>query len=147
MLMYVYVHNSTRQKKPHAQLPCLSLLAHGILIVGGSDMDLNCDMDDSDLYDENIEEEKCEKECLHNQKKRGRKGTWMDEELDDMVDIIVNDEGHKKKLILQNATTKSNTKNYEQIWREMKERAKKRGQVFTKEVSRMRNKFKNRLAY
>ncbi len=58
------------------------------------------------------------------------------------MDIMVNDENHRRKLIFQNTMSKANKANYESICKELKSRAKKRGCVFDKSITQMRNKFK-----
>ena len=74
--------------------------------------------------------------------KRRKKCQWSDNDLDDFVDIVVNDENHRRKLIFQNTMSKANKANYESICKELKSRAKKRGCVFDKSITQMRNKFK-----
>ena len=75
-------------------------------------------------------------------RKRGKKCQWESDDLDDFVDIIINDENHQCKLIFQNTMSKSNKGNYEAIQTELKARAEKRGCVFEKSITQMRNKFK-----
>ncbi len=75
-------------------------------------------------------------------RKRGKKCQWSENDLDDFVDIVINDENHQRKLIFQNTMSKANKANYESICKELKSRAEKRGCVFDKSITQMRNKFK-----
>ena len=75
-------------------------------------------------------------------RKRGKKCQWESDDLDDFVDIIINDENHQRKLIFQNTMSKANKSNYQTIQKELKSRAEKRGSVYEKSATQMRNKFK-----
>lgn len=75
-------------------------------------------------------------------KKPGRKPRWCPEALDDFIDIVVNNNVYKKKLIFINTKNQSNGSIYEQILKELKERASARGENFLFKVSQLRTKFK-----
>ena len=102
-----------------------------------SDWKPDSDGDDSDVVNETLNLAGTGKK-----RKRGKKCQWDSDDLDNFVDIIINDENHKRKLIFQNTKSKSNKSNYEAIKKELKKRAEKRGAVFEKSVTQMRNKFK-----
>lgn len=74
-------------------------------------------------------------------KKPGRKPRWSPKALD-FIDIVVNNNVYKKKLIFINTKNQSNGSIYEQILKELKERASARGKNFLFKVSQLRNKFK-----
>ena len=53
-------------------------------------------------------------------KKPGRKAKWSDSLLDDLVDIVVNSEYYKKRLIFMNLKNQKNAEIYEKILKELK---------------------------
>ena len=59
-----------------------------------------------------------------------------------MVDIVVNSDYYKRKLIFTNTKNQSNGKSYERIKKELQERAAKRNSKFMFSISQMRTKFK-----
>ena len=75
-------------------------------------------------------------------KKAGRRGQWSSSLLDDFVDMIVNNENYKKKLVFQNTKYQQNGVLYDSILQELKRRAAARGDVVEFTVSQLRNKFK-----
>lgn len=112
-----------------------------------SDPDSEWNVPDSIEESLNEDESDVDDELLNtvstrSKRKRGKRSQWADEDLDDFVDIILNDENHKRKLIFQNTMSKANKGNYESIQKELKQRASVRGTVFNKTIQQMRNKFK-----
>ena len=75
-------------------------------------------------------------------KKAGRRGQWNFSLLDDFVDIIVNNENYKKRLIFQNTKYQQNGVLYNSILQEPKRTAVARGDVVEFTVSQLHNKFK-----
>ena len=75
-------------------------------------------------------------------KKPGRKPKWCPKALDDFIDIVVNNNVYKKKLIFINTKNQSNGSIYVQILKELKERASAWGENFSFKVSQLRTKFK-----
>jgi len=75
-------------------------------------------------------------------KKPGHKPRWSPKALDDFIDFVVNNNVYKKKLIFINTKNQSNGSIYEQILKELKERASARGEIFLFKVSQLRTKFK-----
>ena len=75
-------------------------------------------------------------------KKPGRRSKWSGEASDDLIDIIVNDDNFKTKLIFQNTKNQQNGKLYESILKELKKRALERGEQITFSPSQLRTKFK-----
>ena len=58
-------------------------------------------------------------------KKPGRKSNWSPEAVDDFIDIAVNDDYYKRKLIFTNTKNQKNGVIYEKILLQLKERAAK----------------------
>ena len=75
-------------------------------------------------------------------KKPGRRSKWSGEASDDLIDIIVNDDNFKTKLIFQNTKNQQNGKLYESTLKELKKRALERGEQITFSPSQLRTKFK-----
>ena len=63
-------------------------------------------------------------------KRKGRKCTWPEKTVDDLIDIILNNEVNKKKLILTNVKSVKNAKYYDMVITELKERYQSRGVSF-----------------
>ena len=74
--------------------------------------------------------------------RKGRKPLWSDNTLCDFVDIIINSEYYKKKLIFTNTKNQKNSVIYEKILTELKNRCGKRNETIDFTVVQMRNKFK-----
>lgn len=83
---------------------------------------------------------------LKNTKKRGRRGNWTVDALNDFIDIIVSDEYIKKKLIFTNTKNQKNAAIYEKILTELKKRCAERGEKFEANIHQLRNKFKKCVA-
>ena len=75
-------------------------------------------------------------------KKPGRRSSWSAQANDDLIDIIVNDDHFKTKLIFQNTKNQQNGKLYESILKELKRRGLERGEQITFSPSQLRTKFK-----
>ncbi|KXJ24471.1 hypothetical protein AC249_AIPGENE22604 [Exaiptasia diaphana] len=79
--------------------------------------------------------------------KPGRKKTlWSNETLDDLIDIIINNEVYKRKLIFINTKNQKNTDVYEGIKKELQKRATQRGEEMSFSANQLRNKFKKCVA-
>ena len=74
--------------------------------------------------------------------KSGPKAMWSTELLNDLVDIVVNNESYKRKLIFTNMPKASNAEVYRNIVKDMNSRCQERGKTFTLSVCQTRNKFK-----
>ena len=74
-------------------------------------------------------------------RKTGRRPKWNDD-VDDMVDIVVNSDYYKRKLIFRNTKNQRNGEIYGQIQKEMQQRAAKRNSKFMFSISQVRKKFK-----
>ena len=74
--------------------------------------------------------------------KGGPKALLTDNLLNDLVDIISNDERHRRKLIFTNSRTASNAEVYEKVIKEMVKRCQERSEPFQFNVTQTRNKFK-----
>ena len=75
-------------------------------------------------------------------RKTGRRPKWNNDDVDDMVDIVVNSDYYKRKLIFTNTKNQRNGEIYEQIQKEMQQRAAKRNSKFMFSINQMRTKFK-----
>lgn len=75
-------------------------------------------------------------------RKSGRRPKWNNDDVDDMVDIIVNSDYYKRKLIFTNTKNQRNGEIYGQIQLEIQKRAAKRNSKFMFSISQMRTKFK-----
>ena len=75
----------------------------------------------------------------HRKKKdSGRRAKWSAEQLDDLIDVRVNNENFKEKLIFTNNRRATNTEIYKRALDQIKERQP----IFPFTVDQMRNKFK-----
>ena len=75
-------------------------------------------------------------------KKPGPKAKWSDSLVKDMVDVILNNEEHKRKLIFINIKNERNGNIYANILKEMQRRAAKRDEPVPFTVNQLRTKFK-----
>lgn len=74
--------------------------------------------------------------------KSGRKAKWSDSLVNDMVDIIVNNDYYKNKLIFVNTKNQKNAEIYGRILVELRVRASKREETLPFTAVQMRTKFK-----
>ena len=72
-------------------------------------------------------------------KKRGRKATWLEIQVTDMVNIIVNDENILRKLVFTNTKKAYNTEAYQSVLNKLNEQYE---DSFPFTVEQMRTKFK-----
>ena len=77
--------------------------------------------------------------------KTGRGSQWTVDQLDDFIDIVINNENFKEKLIFQNTKFQRNSSIYEQILKKLKARCAERNEEFNFSVSQLRSKFKKLL--
>ena len=112
---------------------------------GNSEDDLDDDDDEDDMDVAKGEELSVFVRKSKGKKKKakaGRQSAWKAEEVDDFIDIVVSSSYYKKKLIFTNTKNQRNGEIYQNILKEMKERASARGDVFQFDVKQMRTKFK-----
>ena len=74
--------------------------------------------------------------------KKGRKSSWQERHINDLVDIICSSEYYKKRLIFINMKNSKNGEIYQRVLKELKERYDQQGDVFPFNVAQIRNKFK-----
>ena len=74
--------------------------------------------------------------------KRGRKCLWSEIAVTDLVDIILENEKYKTKLLLTNTKNVKNGVYYDQVITELKKRFEERDEEFTYNVPQTRSKFK-----
>ena len=99
------------------------------------------DDDEEDVVlDESDEEER--KKSTKGRKSVGRKSPWSQQQLNDFVDIIVENEEYKQKLILRNTKFQRNGELYGRIKSELEERCAARDERVSFTVEQLRSKFK-----
>ena len=74
--------------------------------------------------------------------KKGRKCIWAESMVCDLVDIIIENDKYKEKLLLTNVKNVKNSCYYEKVIEEIKERCKEREEEFTFDITQTRAKFK-----
>jgi hypothetical protein len=100
----------------------------------------------SDLSEGHSESRESESESRaktkQKKKKSGRKAKWSDSLINDMVDIILNNENYKRKLIFTNVKNQRNGDIYSKILEEMQKRATIRKESVPFTVVQLRTNFK-----
>ena len=75
--------------------------------------------------------------------KRGRKASWNEDQIMDMIDIIVNDDEMVKKLMFTNTKKASNSEVFKHVLTRLNEKYNAtKGKDFPFVVAQIRNKFK-----
>ena len=97
---------------------------------------------DSSSNESDLEFEKPKRKAA--KKRKGRKGSWKESHVDDIIDIIVNSESYKKKLIFTNVKKQKNSEVYDSILLELTQRYSEHTPPthFPFNVKQMRTKFK-----
>ena len=67
--------------------------------------------------------------------RKGRKCQWKESFLDDLVDIIVENEKYRQKLLLTNVKNAKNGQYIESVVKEIQERCTERGKEFPYDVN------------
>ncbi|CAH3153764.1 unnamed protein product, partial [Porites lobata] len=75
-------------------------------------------------------------------KKAGRRPTWREDDVTDLVDIVCNSEYFKRKILFTNSKNTKNNEIYGKLLKDLKERALARGDEFSFTVNQVRNKLK-----
>ena len=88
------------------------------------------------------EDENSENKAEKKVNKRGRKCSWPEDTVTDLVDIILESEKYKSKLLLTNTKNVKNGIYYGEVIDEMKKRSAARNEVFLYNVAQTRSKFK-----
>ena len=73
---------------------------------------------------------------------KGSRGQWKEHLLDNLVDIILDNDKRKEKLLLTNAKYVKNGQYYDKVIEELKERCSKRREEFPFNVAQTQQKFK-----
>ena len=76
------------------------------------------------------------------QEPKAKKAAWTPRKMADVVDVVVNDDSFKKKLIFTNTSNATNSRIYESIIKEVQARTSERGEEFTFSITQVRNKLK-----
>ena len=71
-----------------------------------------------------------------------RKYQWKESFVDDLVDIIVENEKYRQKLLLTNVKNAKNGQHMECVVKEIQERCTERGEEFPYDVNQTRQKFR-----
>ena len=92
---------------------------------------------------ENVdEEEEPPQKTKKKRAKRGPRGFWKQDLLDDLVDIIITNDYCQRKLIFVNTKNQQNGKVYEKVLKELKSRAGGKGNSVPFTVAQVCTKFK-----
>ena len=85
--------------------------------------------EDEGEEEENVdEEEEPPKKKKNKRAKRGPRGLWKQDLVDDLVDIIITNDYYQRKLIFVNTKNQQNGKVYEKVFKELKSRAGGQGE-------------------
>ena len=77
-------------------------------------------------------------------KRKARKSQWSTNLGNDLINIILDDDRLKEKLLLTNAKNSKNSEYYENVIKELKGRYHAHDEVFEYDVKQTREKFKHR---
>ena len=99
------------------------------------------DEENSDSESLDVDEPSSAKQKGNVKQKKGRKSTWQDRQINDLV-VICSSQYFKKGLIFTNTKNSKNGEIYEQVLKQVKERYLSQGEEFPFTVSQIRNKFK-----
>ena len=97
---------------------------------------------DEESSDDDASFSRFKKKCDKHKGKRGRKCLWAEAVVTDLVDIILENEKYKKKLLMTNTKNVKNGIYYTEVIHELTERCKDRGEDFMYDVAQTRSKFK-----
>ena len=75
-------------------------------------------------------------------KKKGRKCQWSETLVNDLVDIIVENDKYRQKLLMTNTKNAKNGQYMDCVVKELKERCVDRGEVFPFDTNQTRQKFR-----
>ena len=92
---------------------------------------------------ENVDEEEEPPQKTKKKKrvKRGLRGLWEHDLVDDLVDIIITNDYYQRKLSFVNTKNKQNRKVYEKVLKELKCRAGGKGNSIPFTVAQVHTKF------
>ena len=79
-------------------------------------------------------------EARNSRKKLGRKATWDNDILEELVSVITENADYIDKLIFRNTINVYNSVNYENIIKEVRERQEEREEDYIFSVQQIRNK-------
>ena len=84
------------------------------------------------------------KSCSRNRKreKKGGRGQWTEHLANDLVDITLDSDKYKEKLLLANVKNIKSSQYYHKVIEELKERCSERREEFPVNVEQTRQKFK-----
>ena len=98
--------------------------------------------DDDDEYTQFASDMKKEYRQNRTTKKTGRKSQWDNETTNDLVNIILENEKLKEKLLLTNVKNTKNSQYYELVITQLTNRCQERNKEFDFNVNQTREKFK-----
>ena len=80
---------------------------------------------------------------VNTKNRKGRKCQWKESFVDDLVDIIVENEKYRQKLLLTNVKNAKNGQYMESVVKEIQERCTERGEESPYDVNQTRQKFRH----
>ena len=100
--------------------------------------------EEDEVFDEQIDETEIIKP---KKRKQGRRNEWSEASTDDLVDIILENDKSKQKLLLTNVKNVKNSNYYSQVIEELKSRCEERGEEFKFDIKQTRSKFKRCVSF
>lgn len=99
--------------------------------------------DESEVSEEEVGKTSYSNQSKDNKKakKAGRKQRWSQDLLNNVIDIIVNNDVYKTKLIFVNVKTQKNGEIYKRILEDLTKRAAAKGEEVTFNIIQLRSKF------
>ena len=104
-------------------------------------VELPGDSTDSEVESHPLLEKFSKKGAKKSVERKGRKCTWKETLVNDLVDIILENDTYRTKLLLTNVKNAKNGIYYDQVVNKMKERCKTREEDFPFDISQTREKF------
>lgn len=102
------------------------------------DLDVEEESDDQDSeYESVIEKLKSKKKC------KGRKSTWPEQHVNDMINVICSNDNLARKLIFQNTKNTRNGDLFKSVVKDTQKACQERGENFEFDLKQARTKFKS----
>ena len=105
-------------------------------------------MEDTEFRYSNESSSEDEEICISKGKQKakgraGRKSQWPEAVLNDLIDVILNNETYKRRLILTNTKNSTNSEIYQAVIEEVKSRCDERNFDFTYNFSKREKSLKD----
>jgi len=98
--------------------------------------------DSFDASDAESEISKSSETSRAKKKKAGRRSSWKEEDVVDMVDIVCSSDHYKRKILFTNSKNTRNNDVYNRLLKDLQERVVARGHEFPFNVEQVRNQLK-----